>query len=208
MFCAQCGTSLIPGGNFCTVCGTSVNANLGKAADLPQSGNGSVPSTISPPPLKIQPLPARPAGPEYRLGGRFARLIAVGIDTIVAIPVLYACYAGSDPETLTNPLSLLMTLFLGLCGVVLVQGLFLAFRAQTIGKMLLGLRIIDVATGRRAGFARLVFLRMLVTSLLSALAGIGWIFGLIDCLFIFREDRRCLHDFIAGTRVVRATRDN
>jgi uncharacterized RDD family membrane protein YckC len=49
---------------------------------------------------------------------------------------------------------------------------------------------------------------MLVTSLLSALAGIGWIFALVDALFIFREDRRCLHDFIAGTRVVRATRDN
>ena len=30
----------------------------------------------------------------------------------------------------------------------------------------------------------------------------GGIFSLIDCLFIFREDRRCIHDLIAGTKVV------
>jgi len=162
----------------------------------------------SPLPQAKQASPAQEAYPQHSPGGRFTRLLAVGIDTIVAIPVLVVCYAAYGFETLDDTVPLLVTLFLGLCGVVLVQGLFLALRAQTIGKMLLGLRIIDVATGRRAGFARLVFLRMLVTSLLSALAGIGWIFGLVDCLFIFREDRRCLHDFIAGTRVVQATREN
>ncbi|MBI3550843.1 MAG: RDD family protein [Elusimicrobia bacterium] len=28
------------------------------------------------------------------------------------------------------------------------------------------------------------------------------VYALVDALFIFREDRRCLHDFLAGTRVV------
>jgi len=32
------------------------------------------------------------------------------------------------------------------------------------------------------------------------------LFHLVDCLFIFRQDRRCLHDLIAGTRVVRHLR--
>ena len=205
MYCAQCGIPIRADGRFCTGCGTVVSTIPAKPGGLPQAGQGIVSSTI--PPHAPSPQIGLPL-PEHSPGGRFARLLAVGIDAIVAIPVLFVCYAASGFDTLEDTIPLLTTLFLGLCGVVMLQGLFLAFRAQTIGKMLLGLRIIDVATGRRAGFARLVFLRMLVTSLLSALAGIGWIFGLIDCLFIFRDDRRCLHDFIAGTRVVRATRDN
>jgi hypothetical protein len=35
---------------------------------------------------------------------------------------------------------------------------------------------------------------------------LGAIFHMVDCLTIFREDRRCLHDHIAGTRVVRYQR--
>lgn len=198
MFCAQCGIPIVPGGRFCTGCGAAIGAAAGQ-------GGGIAPVvTVS----ITQPVFSQPSVVAHLDGGRFARLVAVGIDTIIAIPVLLACYAAYGIAALSDMFLVLEATFLGLCGVVLVQGLFLAFRAQTVGKMLLGLRIMNVATGRRAGFARLVFLRMLVTSLLSALAGIGWIFGLVDALFIFREDRRCLHDFIAGTRVVRATRDN
>jgi uncharacterized RDD family membrane protein YckC len=35
---------------------------------------------------------------------------------------------------------------------------------------------------------------------------VGPFAGLIDVLFIFLKDRRCLHDHIAGTVVVRATK--
>jgi hypothetical protein len=32
---------------------------------------------------------------------------------------------------------------------------------------------------------------------------LGAIFWITDSLFIFRADRRCLHDLMAGTKVVR-----
>ena len=32
--------------------------------------------------------------------------------------------------------------------------------------------------------------------LLAAIPGIGNLYALVDVLFIFREDRRCLHDLI------------
>ena len=198
MYCAQCGSPILPGGRFCTGCGVATGSNPGLQAGLA----GAMTPQLASRSLDGLDLSG------HRPGGRFARLIAVCIDAVIALPVLLACYAAYGFAALSDLFLLLEATLLGLCGVVVVQGLFLAFRAQTIGKMLLGLRIMDVATGRRAGFARLVFLRMLVTSLLSALAGVGWVFALIDALFIFRDDRRCLHDFIAGTCVVRATRDN
>jgi uncharacterized RDD family membrane protein YckC len=33
---------------------------------------------------------------------------------------------------------------------------------------------------------------------------VGNFVGILDALFIFRSDRRCIHDLIAATRVVRA----
>jgi uncharacterized RDD family membrane protein YckC len=32
---------------------------------------------------------------------------------------------------------------------------------------------------------------------------VGLLFWLVDSCFIFREDQRCLHDLVAGTRVIR-----
>ena len=46
--------------------------------------------------------------------------------------------------------------------------------------------------------------RAVATWAITAIPVAGGIFALADLLFIFREDRRCLHDHIAGTRVVRA----
>jgi uncharacterized RDD family membrane protein YckC len=32
---------------------------------------------------------------------------------------------------------------------------------------------------------------------------LGGLLAVVDVLFVFRRDRRCLHDLVAGTRVVR-----
>jgi hypothetical protein len=37
---------------------------------------------------------------------------------------------------------------------------------------------------------------------LQQIPGINIFAGLLDPLFIFRQDRRCIHDFIAGTKVI------
>ena len=51
-----------------------------------------------------------------------------------------------------------------------------------------------------------VFLRNWVPKLIGSVPYLGMLFSLIDSLFIFRDDRRCIHDHIAGTRVVRHLR--
>ena len=74
---------------------------------------------------------------------------------------------------------------------------------QTIAKRWLGIRVVR-ADGSRAGLARIIFARILPTGLLGAIPLIGPIISLTDALLIFRDDRRCLHDQIADTIVVRA----
>jgi uncharacterized RDD family membrane protein YckC len=60
--------------------------------------------------------------------------------------------------------------------------------------------------GSRISFGTGVFLRNWISKLIGSVPYLGTVFHLADCLFIFREDRRCIHDHIAGTRVVRYQR--
>jgi uncharacterized RDD family membrane protein YckC len=79
-----------------------------------------------------------------------------------------------------------------------VQAYLLTVDGQTIGKRITGLRVVQVASGNNGGFVTNVLMRGVLTNVLN----ITGIYALVDALFIFREDRRCLHDLIAGTQVV------
>lgn len=83
-----------------------------------------------------------------------------------------------------------------------LHGWLLATRGQTIGKALLGIRV-TCSDGRRAGAGRLIGIRAGVAYALMIIPIIGQIYALIDVLFIFGRKRRCLHDLIADTIVVR-----
>ena len=94
-----------------------------------------------------------------------------------------------------------------LCAILLVaQCYFLVKNAQTIGKRLLGIQIVNAGDGRPTGFARIVFLRIMAVQLGSLFPFIGSFLPLVDVLLIFRRDSRCLHDLIAGTIVVKVER--
>ncbi|MBL4770916.1 MAG: RDD family protein [Planctomycetes bacterium] len=87
--------------------------------------------------------------------------------------------------------------------LLLLNGYLLATRAQTIGKAALGIKIVTL-DGSNAGFGRIVLRRMLPLTLTASIPIIGGFVSLIDSLFIFRKNKRCVHDLIAGTRVVHA----
>ena len=84
---------------------------------------------------------------------------------------------------------------------------------QTVGKRVVGTRVVRL-DGDRVSLGRFVFLRGLVLWGLGVIVDIllgssnlrleGWLGATVDGLFILRADRRCLHDLIAGTRVVTA----
>lgn len=90
-----------------------------------------------------------------------------------------------------------------LIALLVVQCVFLTMRGQSIGKLLLGLRIVRVKDDRQAGFLHAFFLRGVIPGMIEQIPLLGGLFWLVDVGFIFGEERRCLHDYLAGTKVVR-----
>ncbi len=88
---------------------------------------------------------------------------------------------------------------------VVVQCYPLAKTGQTWGKKLLSIRIVDLH-GEQPPLWRLIVLRYLPTQLMSLVPIVGNFYVLVDAVFIFRQDKRCLHDLIAGTQVVNVRR--
>jgi len=88
--------------------------------------------------------------------------------------------------------------------LMLAQFALLAWRSQSIGKLLLGLRIVSETGGGPPGVVRVFFIRGSVPFMIEQIPFIGFVFWAVDSCFIFREDHRCLHDLLAGTRVVPA----
>jgi len=117
----------------------------------------------------------------------------------------------SDPSgNVGTPPAHLMTT-LAVIGIVclllmVVQCYLLIKSAQTIGKRVLGIQIVNARDGRPTGFGRIALMRVLVVQVASLFPLVGSFVPLVDVLLIFRRDSRCLHDHIAGTIVVKVER--
>lgn len=135
----------------------------------------------------------RRKGPATRL----SRLGAAIIDG-----VLFGAGVGPTMIGLSTSGSIGVFLFLfGLLTMLVLAVLnfvWLSTKGQTIGKRLVGIRIVNYFDGRNPGFMGAVVMRNVVPAFL----GIIPLFGLVDILYIFTEERRCVHDLIAGTRVI------
>jgi uncharacterized RDD family membrane protein YckC len=142
------------------------------------------------------------------LAGRGARLGAFIIDSLLlglALAPLVGTYYGE--RAIQGELDMsdaLGMVFASLVGFLVLNGYLLHKHGQTIGKRLLGIRIVSASDGQLVALGRLFGLRYVPVQLVGLLPFIGNFLWFVDALFIFREDRRCLHDLIAGTKVVKA----
>lgn len=148
-----------------------------------------------------------PAEADSELASRSDRLIAALIDGVIlmalVLPVNYSL-GIFDQIRLGQDLDFMMglaSLGVGFTAYVLVNGYLLATSGQTVGKRLMKIRIVGV-DGQPLSFARILLARQLPQNLVSLLPGGGGGLILIDILFIFSKDRRCVHDRIAGSKVV------
>ena len=141
------------------------------------------------------------------LASRWERLGATMVDSLLitlgTLPTMYLT-GGYDGITEGKQPSAEYNLFIlatGLAFFALINFKLLRHNGQTIGKRLLGIRIVDL-DGNLPGLQQ-IFSRYAVYFLPGNIPGAGPVIYWINVLFIFREERRCLHDYAGGTRVVR-----
>lgn len=144
------------------------------------------------------------ASPGSRLG---AQILDGLLYVIVLLPAFFGGVALAEEQKNDKGhelyVSLLVGGFLLWLVLILVQGVFLCSRGQTLGKRMMGIRIVNSDDLGNPGFGRVFLLRYCANIFLTMIPWIGWIYWFIDLLFIFRGDRRCLHDLMAMTRVIR-----
>lgn len=173
------------------------------------------PNPYAPPTAHVSD--AADATGEYEIAGRGTRLGAAVLDSVITflfmVPAFVigggaflAVFTGnSDPEAL-------MELLFGAFGILIIVGwiawavittILVHRNGQTIAKKMLGIKVVR-KDGSRATLGRIFWLRNVVNLLPSMIPFVGYLYGLVDSLFIFTESNQCIHDKIADTIVVRA----
>ena len=167
-------------------------------------------SPYAPPRADIDSDPT-PAGP-LTLAAPRTRQAAAGLDGMLLLPMVaggFALFSLLPPggegslRTSRSAIVVLAATLLYFAAVMIYQVAMLTQRGQTFGKRAMKIRIVKL-DGSQPGFVHAVLLRMMVNGLPPAIPMVGRLYTLVDLLFIFSADRRCLHDRIAGTRVVQA----
>jgi uncharacterized RDD family membrane protein YckC len=153
----------------------------------------------------------------HNLAGRGTRLAAVILDGILGFilftPAYVVNFTAIAQQSRGNPLAGWVVLaksggwfYVGLLGALLVLTIdliLLSRNGQTIGKKLLGIKVVRV-DGSPVSLFRVFFLRYVCNTFLTMIPLIGPIYSLVDCLMIFSESRRTVHDRIADTIVIDA----
>ncbi|MEZ0329237.1 MAG: RDD family protein [Dissulfuribacterales bacterium] len=190
MFCHQCGAPAEASARFCAKCGAVLNNEAASQATTAQS--------FAP----VNEVAAITA--QSQLAERSTRLGAVMLDFLIfiacLIPGIVVLSVSDSDGGKGFGGALIAVAWLGLA---VVQIVLLVKHGQSLGKRALGIRIVRVSDESIPGFIKVVLLRQFVPALIAGIPYAGIVIGLVDALFIFRDDRRCLHDLIAETKVIR-----
>jgi uncharacterized RDD family membrane protein YckC len=151
-----------------------------------------------------QPLEHASRG--LRLGGAVLDWL---VWMVVAVPMVISAF--STGAWLANPEAMLSIFtstggYLTMAGwvaVVVITIVLVHRNGQTIGKKMVGIKVVRT-DGTRASLGRIFWLRNVVNGIPQVIPFVGYIYMLVDHLFIFGDKRQCLHDKIADTIVVTA----
>ncbi len=137
---------------------------------------------------------------------RWQRLWASLLDGLIigliTFPLMYFTGGFDGVSNGTQP-SLGYTLFLGVLGIAV----FFAFNVklllrdgQTIGKKVVGIKIVDL--NDNVPVIKNLLVRYITYFIPGQVPLVGQLFSMVNILFIFGKQKRCIHDYFAGTRVV------
>lgn len=128
---------------------------------------------------------------------RPSRLLALVIDQVIGIAALFL--HKQLALSIVGVLTWVLLVSLNIGQIIMVST-----RGQTIGKMIMKIAIVDRIDKIPPGFVRAGVIRMapmLAVSLFMPALTLPYL--LIDGLPIFTSSRRCVHDYLAGTIVIK-----
>jgi uncharacterized RDD family membrane protein YckC len=143
-----------------------------------------------------------------RLASRRRRLAATAIDAVLvpALTIFLVMLTGivEDPEDYADNGWIAHVLLLAIVSYLLLNGYLLWRSQQTLGKRAMGIAVV-AADGSTVPWWRLIFVRAPFFALMFLLVVPPLtLLPLVDHLLVFGRRRRCLHDWLAGTEVVRS----
>lgn len=168
--------------------------------------------THDPPPASPYAPPAavvedRAAEGQLQLASRGARLGAALIDMVIGLLAMWVLSRLTpwNPFSASANIGVRATIVnqaIGFAAFVVLHGFTLWRRGQTLGKVVVGVRIVR-SNGAPADPVRLFGLRYFSGFVLMTIPMLGLVYSLVDALFIFGQRRRCVHDLLADTVVIR-----
>lgn len=147
-------------------------------------------------------------GGENTLASRWARLGASLLDTIILMIILVpALFLQGFYEKVFDGIepSMMDSIIAGLLGIVIFFVINLNFimkSGQTIGKKIVGIKMVDI-NNDEVNLTKNIIPRYAVYFLPAQIPLVGSVFSLINILFIFGAEKRCVHDFAGRTKVVK-----
>lgn len=177
----------------------------------------TTPTPIPPPPpdWSAQQL-ALPQGAVGRPAGFWLRFVAYMIDGLIMMAVFCLVILVSVGIVMLLGMSMeakgeevgagvVLVVFLGLIAQFVIAWLYEALltsgpQGGTLGKMAVGVRIVQAVDGKRISFGRATgrfFLKVMVTPMVPF--GIGYLIA------AFTKGKRAVHDFMADTLVIKSS---
>ena len=132
------------------------------------------------------------------LSSRFAAHILDNLILIAPVAIASGISVSSFGESDVAGGLVVTLMLVTLIAIPTFQCLLLNRAGQTFGKKIMGIRIISTVSDKIGGFWRIIILRSLIGKILL---GIVPPYFLVDILASL-HDSKCLHDYLASTRVV------
>ncbi len=187
-----------------------------------KSSTMSEENPYSPPVNQVEAPPIQSAVPGlHNYASLGQRLLGKIIDGLIMIPlglVIGVGYALISPPKLVAVEKLsdvflggasvyglgetLLLAVLGMAAYIGVQWAFWASTGQSIGKKVMKTQVVNL-DGSQASVQTIAFKRYGIINLIANVPTFGPLVHFIGVLLIFRQNRNCLHDDIAKTRVIK-----
>lgn len=140
------------------------------------------------------------------IASRLKRFSAFVIDFIIyfisALPFYIVKVEVFNAKEVSNLTTSILSMLWSIIMFVLLNGFLIKEYGQTIGKWVCNIYIAENPTKTKSNFSNIFFKRYLPLLIIVGINYIGVILLLIDFLFVFRDDKRCIHDLIANTQVL------